>query len=399
MGGFSTSSIPSGSGTYSIIAVDLNQDGDLDIVTGNILSEDISVLLGDGTGGFQNHVDYLLDPQGIGTGLASGDFDHDGHIDLAVATMGFVNVFHGAGGGLFDQQTFYMAGECPTNVAAADLDDDGWLDLVVSGDCEVDVMVLLGEPDGSFTYDAVWPMPTHPVAMRLADLNADGDADLITTGLGIANVRLGLPGSSFGSRVTYEVGIAAVGIAADDWNLDGDQDLAVMNGTQHSTVTVLLGNGTGGLGSRRDYGVGVNSSAIVSEDVDSDADPDLVVLSVANNHFCILENIAEPVSGVPEIGSGGAGRLEQVRVWPNPALSSVKIGFQADQPTPVTIRIHDVSGSLVRELANGQVFKEGRNTLAWDGLSDKGSAAPAGVYFAHVSSSAGSVTRRIVLAP
>ena len=133
----------------SVAVGDLDGDGDLDLVTANLSSIDISVLLGNGDGTFQAAVAY-----GAGWGaysVAVGDLDGDGDLDLATANkFGYyygtnedVSVLLGNGDGTFLETERHDSGDESCSVSVGDLDGDGALDLAVANDWDDNVSVLI----------------------------------------------------------------------------------------------------------------------------------------------------------------------------------------------------------------------------------------------------------------
>lgn len=134
-------------GTYAFfVAVgDFNRDGNLDLAVANLNSNDVSVLLGTGTGGFGAGTNFAVgdDPYIV----AVGDFDRDGKLDLAVANNISANasVLLGTGTGGFGAASNFAAGANPQSVAVGDFDRDGDLDLAVANNGSANVSVLLGK--------------------------------------------------------------------------------------------------------------------------------------------------------------------------------------------------------------------------------------------------------------
>jgi hypothetical protein len=103
------------------------------------------------------------------------------------------------------------------------------------------------------------------------------------------------------------------------------------------------------------------------------------------------------VTGDVSVGweSPATGRVGTPR--PNPTRAMAALGFELATSQRVSIEVFDVSGRLVRRIVKGQTFPAGSQTVVWDGTSDHGEAAPAGVYGIRVSGPDFSVTRRVAI--
>ena len=114
----------------------------------------IEVLLGNGDGTFQKAVPY--DTLNNANGVVVGDFNNDGHLDMAVSTasagssFGFITIFPGNGDGTFGSGVTLTSGALPSGIVAADFNGDGGLDLATAnGTTDGDTgsaTVLLNEP-------------------------------------------------------------------------------------------------------------------------------------------------------------------------------------------------------------------------------------------------------------
>ena len=233
-----------------LIAADFRGTGKLDIVTVNIGSGgvdapgSVSVLLGNGNGTFQKHVDY---PVGnYPTGVVAGDFNGDGKLDLAVsnAYSNTVSILFGNGDGTFQSQVAITVGNQPMSIAVGDFNGDGKLDLVASCVESGALSVLLSKGDGGFTrLDSSFGAPgPGAVVIAVGDFNRDGKLDVaiseplsLLTGNGDGTFQnpVALPSSGV-DRITA--------LVAGDLNRDGKLDLAAYC---LSGLGVLLGKGDG----------------------------------------------------------------------------------------------------------------------------------------------------------
>ena len=130
---------------------DVNGDGKPDLVMANEYQTEVSVVLGNGNGTFQNPVNFAT---GSGpASLALGDVNGDGIPDLVAANRGdyTVSVLLGNGNGTFQDQKVFATGSGPTSVTLADVNGDGRLDLVVANFRSNTVSVLLNLDNGDFT--------------------------------------------------------------------------------------------------------------------------------------------------------------------------------------------------------------------------------------------------------
>ena len=135
----------------------------------------MSVLLGNGNGTFQGHVDYaaLTAPASV----ATADFNGDGKLDLAVAagSAGTVSLYLGSGTGTFQKTSVdYPIGNDPKGIIVADLNKDGKMDVAVANNGSASVSVLLGNGDGTLQTHKDTGIGNHPKGLAVADLNADG---------------------------------------------------------------------------------------------------------------------------------------------------------------------------------------------------------------------------------
>ena len=308
--------------SVSVAAADFNRDGRMDLAIARANGV-VSILLGNGDGTFQPPVDYAagLGPQG----LAVGDFNRDGFPDLAVANTtspagdsagGAVSILLGNGDGTFRPLRHLSVASGAFSVATTDLGGSGYLDLVVatSGPFGA-VSVLRGNGDGTFqpTEDLRTSSDPHAQAraVRVADLNGDGIADLVVankipTDSGAnaeISVLLGLTSGSWQSPAVYKTGFTPAGTANAslqlllvDLDADGTLDLVTIG----NQISVQFGNGDGTFSSPVFYPIS-EVAAGAALDLDDDGLADLVAvgrsMTILRNSPIVL--LTSPATGFP----------------------------------------------------------------------------------------------------
>jgi hypothetical protein len=140
-----------------VAAGDFNGDAVLDLAVSNFLNNNVSILQGDGDGGFVGPSNY---PAGSGPGeVVIGDFDSDEFLDLAVITgkSGRVSILRGDGAGVFSDPTSFTVGELPESVVIGDFNGDAVLDLAVANARSNNVSILHGVPSGQTGFQSPEP--------------------------------------------------------------------------------------------------------------------------------------------------------------------------------------------------------------------------------------------------
>ena len=138
-------SYATGSNPTSLIAADFNGGGRLDLAVTDYASNTVSILLGNGDGTFQNHVDYATSTHPFA--VTAADLNGDGKLDLAVgdqvSSASSVSVLLGNGDGTFQNHVEYGVGGGASSVVAGDFNGDGRLDLAVTNSNSATFSVLL----------------------------------------------------------------------------------------------------------------------------------------------------------------------------------------------------------------------------------------------------------------
>jgi hypothetical protein len=348
---------------HSVVAVDVNGDGKVDLISANGGSGSLTVLTNNGFGVFGSNATYNVPSP---ASIVAADFNGDGQVDLACACGGgAIFVLTNNGSGYFKIDRYYSVGGNSQFVIAADVNGDGNMDLIsgnnsslviltntgngnfviasspgvsamsvttadVNGDGKIDLieanshnllMVLTNGGSGTFSLCSTSALySTWPGQIATADVNGDGKLSIVvpdysssegTTLEVLTNNGAGI----FSSNATYTVGQGPQSVIATDINGDGKVDLITAN--LFGTLTVLTNNGSGGFGFCATLPTGLYPDSIVAADVNGDGKLDLVTASSGINALSVLINnsiFLPPISTPPlTINTAGNGMLVS---WP-----------------------------------------------------------------------------------
>ena len=279
----STSTVGTGKGPTAVTAADLNADGHLDVVSVDTLDDQLSVFLGDGKGNLQRVPD--AEPPQTGDGpfaVLAADLDGDGVLDLISADgrSDQLSFFSGLGGGRFAKSSVFVTGAESNSLSAADLDGDQLLDLVTADSGSSEISILHGSSGLSFDPPLKLGTGSNPLFLLACDLDGDGLFDLVTADSGDDQLSIftGRGFGQFSAGQTIDTGDRPRSLAAADLNHDGWLDLICANSVSND-LSIFQG-GEGGLSQPTQGPVrlqtGKGPACVLSEDLNGDDYPDLV---------------------------------------------------------------------------------------------------------------------------
>jgi len=294
---------------FSVETADLNGDKIKDIVIANGEDSSVTVLTGTGRGNF-SETNGLTYPAGyMPNDVVIADIDKDGRSDLAIANHDrkHLTILKGDGSGRFSPlrgSPFAVEVTPHTHgIAVADFNNDGNLDLLTDSWGNNRLVILFGNNSHEFnTVVKYLQVGKHPYQRaRVADLNKDGNADIITTNLDGNNTTIllgdGKGNFSEAAGSPFACGDSPFGVAIGDVNRDGNLDLAIINSPTITSsnagrdgLTILLGDGKGGFKPITDspFTTGKSPSRVAIGDLNSDGLADIVVTNYNSNNISVF---------------------------------------------------------------------------------------------------------------
>jgi hypothetical protein len=366
LGGFGAAdSFATGSNPRSMAVGDFNNDSNFDLVTANQGSNDVSVLLGNGDGTFRNPVSTV-----IGFELQSvavGDFNTDGNMDVVTTVIdtessagSYVQVQIGDGqGGFAPGYLVHVFSNYPTGLVVAELNADGYPDVVFANEDGSTVSVLRGNGDGTLAQERLFLTGPGPQAVAVGDFTSDGIPDLVTTGLSAGWLDV-LPGRGDGTFTARIQNFSYLGsmMAAADFNGDGKLDVVTVYWSNEN-VNVLLGRGDGTFTLPEQPWAGLYLEGIAVGDFDGDTHPDLAAADYDSSAVSVLLNdYVWPDPNTPQLRIGEA-TVTEGNTGTVGAVFAVTLSAAANQT--VTVQFMTANGTAVA----GSDFQSTAGTLTF----------------------------------
>jgi hypothetical protein len=327
-------SIATGDRPRHTLVRNLDGDGDNDLVVTSLETDQVFILLNDGSGNFATSAVSVRD-QAFWTD--GGDFDGDGDVDLVVTHRADNNaqLLLNNGSGVFTASTILPLGEDPTAVLVSNYNGDAFADLVVAVQGANALALVPGRAGGTFGV----PTPlgqADNVFVATADFTGDNVLDFVASERNNNRVALyrGLGNGTFAAPVFFAVNVRPQEIAVGDFAEGNGLDLAV-TGFNSDRVDILVNDGAGAFSNPVDLVTQDRPFSIASGDLDADGNLDLVV-----GH---ANQAAAAESGVRVFWGNGAGAF--------PAQSDLDL-FEGSES--VAVRVGDVTGDGVPDVVAGE---------------------------------------------
>ncbi len=271
-----------------VAAADFDGDGVIDLAAGAALEGRIYLFHGKGDGSFAEEGSALTGT--APTALAAADLDGDQRADLVVGVLEGIDVLRGDGQGGFAAHTVFAAPES-YDLALADFDGDGALDVVAAHGNDTTYSVFLGKGDGSFAPASTVAFANNQSHVAAADWDGDGKPDIALDGA-MSQVLRGAGDGTFVAGPTL-AGVLIQAMAGTDLDGDGHLDLAASDWTDGGAPAVRLffGAGDGSFPVAHAIDGVPHADALAVADLDGDQRPDLVVTDYSGGTLAVLRNL------------------------------------------------------------------------------------------------------------
>ncbi|CAF3431179.1 unnamed protein product [Rotaria sp. Silwood2] len=292
--------LPTPAGTYFLAVGDLNNDGDLDIVAANNKSASITVFNNNGRGSFGGQRTYSTGGSGSEVNsVILADLDCNGYLDIMAPDFGlnYISIFLNQRDGTFASHVILPtgAGSAPISIATAYLNRDRYLDIVVANNRGNNVGIFLTTGRNSYA-----PMITYstgsnssPRSVVVGDLNGDHKDDIIVANRDGNNIGVffNRGGGIFGSQIVYPIGSGSLprAVLVADLNDDRKLDVVCVNSGTNS-ITIFLNSGDGTLIFHKTLLTGSLPRGAAIGYINNDRKPDIVYVNANDDNFGLYRN-------------------------------------------------------------------------------------------------------------
>jgi hypothetical protein len=353
--------------TLPVKVIDIDNDGWKDIV-GLTWGEQVSVILNKRDGTFATPNQFPFDGAN-GIDFVAFDIENDGLIDIVLTTnpdsllpdsKNYLNIMKNNGDYTFIKNQSFVLGSKDTFLSHADVDNDGYIDIICTNPYLNAISVYKNNKDGSFADPVDYDVNgEYPNRVCLVDIDKDGFVDMLVSNLKSKNIRIfsNNGDGTFTSGTEYPTGSEPLMVFADDVNKDGWIDM-ITSCRANGNTWVYLNDRNGHFNSGKNYGRGsyfYYSTHAVTEDIDNDGLKDMIISCASKkDYISVFRNI-------------GNGEFDNSHLEiENKADSPIKTGTEFDialylrsYPKEVTVDVYFIMIDPIGVIYSGMEWNKG----------------------------------------
>jgi hypothetical protein len=283
---------PVGTEPVASCFADFNGDGDIDIAVASKESEDVSILLNVGDGTFGETLSLWVAEEA--RAIDAADLDQDGDIDLAVGItheVASVAILINRGDGTFLLPSYFgIPGSCHS-VCITDFNGDGHMDIAAAVPAHKDAIILFNYGDGVFTDPLTVETGYEPRCVAASDFDHDGDMDLVSVDRIADDIHIlkNTGNGRFDPGIIYPLELDPSFVYVVDLNDDGNDDM-IVNMERSDSLAIFINDSNGEFSPPVYNYVGYYGLTFHCGDVDSDDDLDIVTSRYRRQSIILLND-------------------------------------------------------------------------------------------------------------
>ena len=305
-------SVEYGSAPRAAWAVDINNDGEIDLLSSGHPN---GFVVAENRGGldFEQFSSFEMDDEPVSLELL--DVNGDSHLDILVGSIvrfasDAMRLHLGDGTGTFVQSDEVLLGRIPTDATAQDINNDGITDLIAITMQDSQISVSLGRSDGGFNAPSIYPIPNSGMSIGVGDIDCDNAPDIVLAEWLAVSVYKNFAGvGAFFTPDEYPVEPGVSSLVLADFDTDGIMDIAATN-ERTNELNIFLNTDCGSFGIPTVIATLAEPLDVLAEDLDGDGAMDLILSHGVGEAISILHGNGDGTFETPLTIDTGASTTQ-----------------------------------------------------------------------------------------